>query len=144
MSRLLAAVYDRHVQTVLGAVLAAVEAAPREIRPRLERGLSAFVDGTLADERAARINYFEMVGVSRELEAHRRGVLRLYAEFIAAQVEELDPAGTALPGDRLLAAIALVGAVDGLITAWMSGEEPGRDREAIIHTLLEIFAPDKP
>lgn len=139
---LLTAVYDRHVQTVLHGVLTAVEASPREARARLKRGLRAFVDGTLADERAARINYFEMIGVSRELEAHRREVLRAYADMIAAQVIELDPDGALLRGDRRLAAMALVGATDGLIIDALAGGSPKAPvRDAIVATLLDIFAP---
>jgi AcrR family transcriptional regulator len=138
---LLAAVYDRHAQSVLETVGAALERAPTDDpRARLEAGLQAFVDGSLADERAARINYFEMVGVSPEIEAHRRGVLRTYADLIAGQLEmmaiEMQPE---IP-DRRLAAVALVGATDGLIIDGLSG--PGRtDRREIVSTLLGIFAP---
>ena len=57
----------------------------------MEAGLRAFIDGTLADERAARINYFEIVGVSRELEGRPAEVLRAYAEMIAGQAAELEP-----------------------------------------------------
>jgi AcrR family transcriptional regulator len=139
---LLRAVYDRHVETVLATVIATIQGAPNDARGRLEAGLTAFVEATLADERAARINYFELVGVSRELEARRREVLRAYADLIAAETEVLrDVEGLrGAARDLRLAAMALVGATDGLIIDWLSGErrEPLGD---VVATLLDIFAP---
>ncbi|HWF56478.1 MAG TPA: TetR/AcrR family transcriptional regulator [Solirubrobacteraceae bacterium] len=137
---LLQAVYDRHVQQVLAHVLKVVEDTPAEPRARLHAGLRAFVDATLADERGARVNYFEIVGVNRELEAHRRGVLRGYAELIAAQAEALGAPASLAAGDRRLAATALVGATDGLVIAWLSGEHD-EPHERLVNTLLHIFAP---
>lgn len=137
---LLRAVYDRHVEAVLARVLAVVEEAPADPRGRLEAGLRAFVEGTLADERAARINYFEMVGVSPGVEARRREVLALYAELIAAQAQEL---GVPLAGsgiDARLAAVALVGAVDGLLIDWLTHDRRG-ELGQVVATLLAIFAP---
>ena len=136
---LLGAVYDRHVQTVLATVQAAIARAPSDPARRLSAGLTAFVTATLADERAARINYFEMVGVSAALEAQRRGVLRAYAELIAAQAAQLDDLGPLGTGDRRMTAVALTGATDGLITDWMSSlQRPSQ--QAIVDTLLAIFA----
>jgi AcrR family transcriptional regulator len=136
---LLGAVYERHVVAVLQTVQAAIARSPAEPTQRLRAGLNAFVTATLADERAARINYFEMVGVSAELEAQRRGVLRAYAELIAAQAAEMDDLGPLGRGDRRMTAVALTGATDGLITDWMSSQERP-PRQAIVYTLLQIFA----
>ncbi len=81
-----------------------------------------------------------MVGASPQLEAQRRGVLRAYAELIAAQAAELDNLGPLGRGDRRMAAVALTGATDGLITDWMSSD-PRPPQQAIVDTLLAIFAP---
>jgi AcrR family transcriptional regulator len=138
---LLVAVYDRHVEAVLGAVLGALAAAPAEPRARMEAGLTAFVAAVLADERAARINYFEIVGVSPELEAHRRDVLRGYAELIADEIAHLPPDRRPPGDDRRLTAVAFVSATDGLITDWLT--TPGETgRGAIVATLVEIFLPE--
>jgi AcrR family transcriptional regulator len=137
---LLGAVYDRHVQAVLETVAAAIQAAPPDPRARLEQGLRAFIGGTLSDERAARINYFEVVGVSRELETRRREVLRGYAAMIAAQATDLDAPAFTAAGDPRLAATALVSATDGLIIDLLSDpRSSGPDQ--IVATLLDIFAP---
>ena len=132
------AVYDRHILAVTAAVAVSHRPSPADPTQRLRAGLSAFVNATLADERAARINYFQMVGVSAELEVQRRGVLRAYAELIAAQAAELDDLGPLGRGDRRMTAVALTGATDGLITDWMSSEQRA-PRQAIVYTLLQIF-----
>jgi hypothetical protein len=82
-----------------------------------------------------------MVGVSAELEARRRGVLRAYAELIAAQAAEIDDLGPLGRGDRRLTAVALTGATDGLITDWMSAAQRP-PQQAIVDTLLQIFGAD--
>lgn len=133
---LLAAVYCRHVDAVEASVRRALARAPADPRARLQAGLRAFLEGTLADERGARINYFEIVGVSHELERLRRRALGAYAELIAEQIEEL---GTPLRAPhRRLVAVALVGATDGLVIDWLSGDRRYA-REAILTTLLGLF-----
>lgn len=137
---LLRAVYERHVQGVVERVADALERAPREPLARLVAGLRAFLDGSLADERAARINYFEVVGVSPELERRRRRVLAAYAEIIAGQIELLASTAPLELSDRRLTGVALGGAVDGLVIDWLSGGR-AQDRESIVTTLVELLGP---
>jgi len=133
--QLLGAVYERHVQQVRAIVRLAIDGAGKHRARRLEAGLRAFVQATLDDELGARVNYFEMIGVSRSLDALRRRVLGDYAQLIAAEAPE-----GAGPVDARMGAVALVGATDGLIIDWLSGDR-GRPRETIIETLLAIFGP---
>ncbi len=133
--QLLGAVYERHVAQVLTIVREAIDRAGHDRAARLEAGLQAFVEATLDDERGARVNYFEMIGVSRKLDELRRRVLGDYAQLIAAEAP--DEVGAV---DPRMAAVALVGATDGLIIDWLSGERT-RPREEIVTTLLAIFAP---
>lgn len=135
---LLQAVYDRHVEDVLQAVLAAIAAAPPDPRSRLTVALRTFIEGSLADERAARVNYFEMVGVSRDLEARRRQVLAAYADMVAGQIDAIEPPILPPGADLRMSAVALVSATDGLIIDALGG--PGvPDRDAMIATLTEVF-----
>jgi AcrR family transcriptional regulator len=137
---LLQAVYDRHVEEVREAVLAAIAAAPPDPRVRMSLALRAFIDGSLADERAARVNYFEMVGVSPDLEQRRREVLGSYADLVAGQIAALDPPILPPGADLRMSAVALVSATDGLIIDALGGpDEP--DRDAMIATLTELFTP---
>jgi AcrR family transcriptional regulator len=138
---LLGAIYERHVQLVAEEVLAAIDATPAEPRPRLEAGLRAFFDAVLADRRAARINYFEMVGVSAELEQRRRSVLRAYAELIAGQLAAMADRVRLAPDAARRFAIALVGATDGLVIASLSEEDGSGDEAAILATLLAFVDP---
>jgi hypothetical protein len=128
-------VYERHVQQVLAVVSAAIERAGPEPAARLRAGLTAFVEATLADERGARVNYFEMVGVSRELDALRRRVLSDYAGLIASQAQD----GVTGVEPRT-AAVALVGATDRLIIDWLSGDRLAPPR-SIVDALVAIFGP---
>ena len=128
------------METVLGEVRAALDAVPAPAPQRLEAGLRAFVDATLADERGARVNYFEMVGVSPELEDLRRGVLRSYAELIAEEATRMPRVRGEPEADRRGVAVALVGAIDGLVTDWLSGDRT-RPQSTIIDTLLAVFGP---
>ena len=137
---LLQAVYDRHVEAVFAHVTKALERAPRDPRERLRAGLTAFVNATITDERAARINYFEMVGVSPQLERRRREVLGTYANLVAAEAVAVGPRGALPDVDPMLGAVALVGATDGLIIDWLT-RDPRADSAEIISTLITTFAP---
>jgi AcrR family transcriptional regulator len=133
--QLLGAVYKRHVEQVLTVVGVGIEQAGPDAAARLRAGLTAFVESTLADERGARVNYFEMVGVSRELDTLRRRVLSDYAQLIATQAQ-----GGVTGVDPRMAAVALVGATDGLIIDWLSGDRTSSSR-SIVDTLVAIFDP---
>ncbi len=135
---LLGAVYERHVSTVARTVRDALAAAPEEPVARLEIGVRAFLDGTLADPRAARINYFEVVGVSAELEQLRRGALRGYADLIARELSALAGRDSIAMTDPRAVAVAFVGAVDGLVIDALTGGR-GYDREAIVSALRDLF-----
>jgi AcrR family transcriptional regulator len=136
---LLGAVYERHAAMVFERVSAALEAAA-DPAIRLEAGLRAFVEATLADERGARINYIEMVGVSVALEHLRRRIERAYTELITQEAARLPRIGTRPTEERRTIAVALVGAVDGLIRDWLSGDrtQPG---STVLDTLLTVFGP---
>lgn len=135
---LLRAVYDRHMATLRAAVEAALADAPPEPRAVCERGLRAFVETQLGDERDARITYLEIVGVSLDLERHRRSVLRGFSEMIASGADQLTAAGTLPPRDHRLTAIALGGAVDGLLTDCFTSDDPP-NIDAIVATLVDLF-----
>jgi AcrR family transcriptional regulator len=135
---LLGAVYERHVTTVADAVMGALDGAPSDPLTRLDVGLRAFLDGTLVDARAARVNYFEVIGVSRELEQFRRDVLRRYAGLIAGEITAISERTPLAMSDPHSVAVAMVGAVDGLVIDALTGER-GYDREQIVTTLRELL-----
>lgn len=137
---LLQAVYDRHMARLEETLRTAWEGAPLELRARCEAGLRAFIETQLADPRATRITYLEIVGVSLELERHRRAVLRGFAAAIADEAARLTAAGVIPRRDgRALTALALGAAADGLLTDWFTSGEGGDEREAIVTTLTDLF-----
>jgi AcrR family transcriptional regulator len=136
---LLRAVYTRHVWSVLDRVRRALESAS-DPGLRLEAGLRAFVGAMLADERGARIVYLEIVGVSATLEQERLRVRGDYVNLIAGEAVHQARMSGRSAEERREIAVALVGATDGLVTDWLSGER-GRPRSAIVDILLTVFEP---
>lgn len=137
---LLRAVYDRHMAHLAETVGAALRDAPEDPRGLVRTGLTAFVETQLADRRAARITYLEIVGVSLELERHRRDVLRGFAGLVEREADRLAAAGLLPQRDRdhRLTAMALGGAVDGLLTDCFTNPSPP-PTGAIITTLVDLF-----
>jgi AcrR family transcriptional regulator len=135
---LLQAVYDRHMEHLAATVLRALQDAPPDPRGVCEVGLRAFVEAQLADRRNARITYLEIVGVSLELEHHRRGVLRGFAQLVEREADRLASSGQLPTRDHHLTALALGGAVDGLLTDCFTSEQPP-PTAAIVETLVDLF-----
>jgi AcrR family transcriptional regulator len=135
---LLRAVYDQHMERLGAAVGAALAVAPSQPRARVEAGLTAFVQTQLSDPRGARITYLEIVGVSMELERHRREVLRGFAALVEGEADALARAGEIPARDHHLTALALGGAVDGLLTDCFTNPQPP-SAEAIVATLVDLF-----
>lgn len=134
---LLRAVYDRHMEQLARTVTAALEDAPLDPRGRVEVGLRAFVETQLADDRNVRITYLEIVGVSLDLERHRRSVLRGFACLLEQEADRIAQAGTIPRRDRHLTALALGGAVDGLLADCLTNDDPPAT-EVIIATLVDL------
>ncbi len=116
----------------------ALENAPDDPRGRVEAGLRAFVETQLANARGARVTYLEIVGVSLDLERHRRAALRGFAQVIEREADLLAGAGALPPRDHALTAMALGGAVDGLLTDCFTSDDPPAT-EAIVTTLVDLF-----
>ncbi|HEY6561316.1 MAG TPA: TetR/AcrR family transcriptional regulator, partial [Polyangiaceae bacterium] len=108
---LLKAVYDQ----VIGRTMRAVRDALTNSAPQDRLfGLEAFLDCYLDDPRYGRVGSIEIVGVSPELERHRRTVIHAFAGIIESQYKQRAEAGFIKTRDFRLAAIALTGAVNEL------------------------------
>lgn len=125
---LLVAVFDEIVGWVTEAVGAALAAAPEDPVARVRAGVGAFLHAMLDDPRRARVACVEIVGVSPEVEAHRRTVLHEFAALITGEAARL--AGGRR--DFSLAALALVGGTNELVVEWVVG-----DRRLPIDELVE-------
>jgi len=116
---LLVAVFEEVVALVRERVLAAVAAEPLELRARVRAGVSAFMHALAGDERRARVQLLEVVGVSPSLEARRREVMHEFVDLVATDAEQLMAAGAMPRRDVRLTALALVGATNELILDWV-------------------------
>lgn len=136
---LLRAVYVRQAWRVLDEVRAALE-AEEDPRRKLEAGLRTFVDTMLMDERGTRIVYREAIGVSPALEEERRRLTEEYVAVLSRESDRLDQLASMPAEERREIMVALIGATDGLVSAWLAGERR-RPPTTIVETLLTVFGP---
>lgn len=118
----------------VGEALADLE--PNDLPSRARAGVAAYLRTMTSDRRRARIAVIESVGVSREVEAHRRAAIDRFAAVIALEGERLAAAGVVAPRDFQLLAIALVGAINGLVNTWTA--EP--DWDARVDDITNVAA----
>ncbi|HUQ59413.1 TetR/AcrR family transcriptional regulator [Lentzea sp.] len=104
------------------SALARLESA--DLRERITTLLDVFVRSVVADPRAPRLNYVEAVGVNAEIERQHVRWVTTWAEFIESEALRAADAGVAPSRSYRLTAIALVGAVTGLLREWQSHEPP--------------------
>jgi AcrR family transcriptional regulator len=119
---LLRAVYDGQIEQVRAATSAALAGADADLAPQAHASVDAFVRTVAADPRRARIIFIEVVGVSAELEVHRRAVMHEFAQLIVgfAEVYFHIPAA-----DRLaIAAMLFAGGMTELMVDWTLAEAP--------------------
>jgi AcrR family transcriptional regulator len=117
---LLRAVYDGVIAETQRAVVRALAQSSTDAKARAAAGVTAFVRAYLEDPRRARIACVEVIGVSPELERHRRSVIHAFASIIEAQAEALAAEGS-LPRQRnyQLAGLAMAGGVNELLSDWI-------------------------
>ena len=104
------------------AALAALES--QDVVTRITVLLEAFVASVTADPRLPRLNYVEAVGVSEELERQHQEWVTRWADFIEAEARHAAAHGVAPDRDYRLTAIALVGAITGLLREWQARRPP--------------------
>lgn len=137
---LLFVLYDQVNRRALEAAAAEVAQAPLDLPARAKAGVRAYLRTITADPRLARISYIESVGVSVEMEQHRRVSHRAFAALIARQAQELAAARRAPARDFSLTAIALVGAIKELGAATVNGEDAVDVEQAAVEAAGLIVA----
>ncbi|MEU7532339.1 TetR/AcrR family transcriptional regulator [Saccharothrix sp. NPDC042600] len=123
--RLLLLLHDRINSLALDRVTAALAALDSaDAATRISTLLDAFVSSVTADPRVPRLAYVEAVGVNAELEQQHQDWVARWADFIEAEAEHAAAQGFAPGRDFHLTAIALVGAVTGLLREWQAHDPP--------------------
>ncbi len=135
---LLVAVLDKVIDHARAAVFKALAMETKDPRDRVRPGISAFVHSYLDDPRHIRISLFEVVGISRELERHRREISREFARIIEGQLDLMIQQGMIPDRDYSLFAMALGGAVNDLLIDWENSDDP-YPAERIIDELVFMF-----
>jgi AcrR family transcriptional regulator len=108
----------RHMLPVLDSL------ADAEPLTRITTLLDAFVDAVTSDPRFPRLNYVEAPGISQAMEVQHRDWFNRYTNFIEAECDRAADAGLAPKRDYHLTAIALVGAVTGILREWQAHRPP--------------------
>lgn len=91
---------------------------------RITTLVDAFVEAVTSDPRFPRLNYVEAPGISQAMERQHLDWFRRYVDFIIAECDRAAAAGLAPVRDYRLTAIALVGAVNGLVREWQAHDPP--------------------
>jgi AcrR family transcriptional regulator len=103
---------------------ALTELETADVPTRIATLLDVFVRTVTADPRAPRLNYVEAVGVNAEIEQQHVRWVNTWAEFIESEALRAAAAGVAPQRSYRLTAIALVGAITGLLREWQAHEPP--------------------
>ena len=91
---------------------------------RITTLVDAFVAAVTSDPRYPRLNYVEAPGISQAMERQHQDWFSRYTDFIEAECDRVVEAGLAPKRDYHLTAIALVGAVTGILREWQSHQPP--------------------
>ncbi len=133
---LLRAVYDEIIGEMARTIFTAVNEV-EGIDAKIRAGMSAFWVMMTADSRTARVLTLEVVGVSEELERHRREARHGFAAFVGEQARSLaDAQGRSLVLDPGLAARGVVAATMDLLVDWMRGDVTLSVEELTEHSVL--------
>ena len=121
-----------------------------DLRSRITTLLDVFVRSVTADPRAPRLNYVEAVGVNAEIEQQHVRWVNTWAEFIESEALRAAAAGVAPQRSYRLTAIALVGAITGLLREWQAHRPPlavdeiaGEIRELMLAAVLRAHVPQE-
>lgn len=121
---LVIALHDDVNQRALTAVVAALaDVDPDDIAGRVSQATRAYFDVMTSDRRWAQIALVESVGLSAEAEAHRRAAIDRFVAMMEAEANRLAGAGLIAARDFHLTAVALAGALNGLINTWTASQD---------------------
>lgn len=130
---LLYALYERLTEDVITATFSAVAAAEPTLEAQSRAGSEAFFRHLTGDIRRARVQSYEVIGVSRRLEQRRREAMHVYATFLAQTAISLYPEGTTPVFDPDLTAMSATGAFNELLLEWVLGNTTATVDELIDH-----------
>jgi AcrR family transcriptional regulator len=135
---LLLAVYDDAVAYTRRFLREAISRPAGSASERIANAIRALVRAYAEEPRYGRIACIEVIGVSPELERHRRAVIHQFASVVEAHAEQLAQAGEVPQRNYHLSCVALMGAVNELLTEWLSAAEPP-SAQALTDEMLSLL-----
>ncbi len=121
---LVIALHDAVNARAAEAVVAALDGTdPDDLATRARAATDAYLQVMTSDRRWARITLVESVGVSAEAEAHRRAAIDRFVVLLQTEASRLAAAGLIPDRDHHLTAVALAGALNGLVNTWTADAE---------------------
>lgn len=135
---LLLAAYRRSIDELHASMVAgAVSGSPDDIEAMVRGGLVAFFGAIDADPRLARVAFFEILGVSPEVDGVYQAAVQRFVDTLLALAEPAF-AGSTLPvSDREALAEGIVGAVLMIAQHWVVSDR-ARPRDAVIRSAYTI------
>ena len=135
---LLVAVYERVIGTTRSAILSALQDAAATPAERIAKAIRAFVHAYTDDPRHARLACIEVVGVSEDMARRRRSVIHEFAQVVETYANFLAQTGVLPARNYHLSCVAMVGAVNELMSEWLTVDHPP-SIEALNEELLQLF-----
>jgi AcrR family transcriptional regulator len=147
---LLIAVHDEINARAHTAVVATLgEIDPDDLLARARAATRAYLDVMTSDRRLARIALVESVGVSPKVEAARQAAIDRFVALIELESNRLADTGVVARRNFALTAVALAGALNGMVNTWSANADweaqvPAIAEEAARLIVLGITAPELP
>lgn len=121
---LLVALYEQVVAQARDKVQVALRAPGLDPKALISEALRTFVRAYTDDPRHARLACIEVVGVSEAMARRRRAVIHEFASLIEAYADGMAQAGLLPQRNYRLACVGLVGAVNELMSEWLTVDQP--------------------
>ena len=118
---LFTAVFDGATKHLLNATVSALEAETGNVRAKARAVITAYVRALADDPRLARVIFVEPPAVGPDIERKMRETLRAFAQLVEATLRPNLPKTVSDEAVRF-GSIALVGAIERLMTEWQDGE----------------------
>lgn len=135
---ILAAILEDLSQQVLTRITRCDVTETTDVRDYLQKKLAAVISFYEANPKLTRINCIEIIGVSEWLEQRRREKSRRFTQFIVDDLQILAERKLIPRRDYRLTAIAMVGAIDELLTESVLQPE-STSIDAIVEEAVRLF-----
>lgn len=125
----LVTLYDEISAEVATGVATALGANPDDLRTHIRGGVAAFLEPLVTDERKGRIMQLEVIGISAEVERHRRAVIHRFIRLLDTELERLASLSLISPPVSPLVSLVMAGGitevlVDHLLTSTSERQPP--------------------